>query len=90
MNQLQSKNLIHTRKCHGCRQDFSCNDLGYDFRIKEFHCFNSQTVVGLREGSFLEVLGDRIILKGPLSARIFRANTAPYESKSGSDLSQLI
>lgn len=59
-------------------------------RIKEFHCFNSQTVVGLREGSFLEVLGDRIILKGPLSARIFRANTVPYESKSGSDLSQLI
>lgn len=58
-------------------------------RIKEFHCFNSQAVVGLREGSFLEVLGDRIILKGPLSARIFRANTAPYESKSGSDLSDL-
>ena len=39
MNQLQSKNLIHTRKCDGCRQDFSCNDLGYDFRTKEFHCF---------------------------------------------------
>ena len=39
MNQLQLKNLSHTRKCHGCRQDFSCNDLRYDFRNKEFHCF---------------------------------------------------
>jgi len=39
MNQLQSKTLIHTRKCHGCRQNFSCNGLGYDFKTKEFHCF---------------------------------------------------
>ena len=39
MNQLQSKNLIHTRKCHGCRQNFSYNELGYDFKTKEFHCF---------------------------------------------------
>ena len=39
MIQLQPKNLIHTCKCHGCRQDFSCNDLGYDFKTKEYLCF---------------------------------------------------
>ena len=37
INQVQ--NLTHTRKCLGCRQDFSCNELGYDFKTKAFHCF---------------------------------------------------
>ena len=39
MKQLQSKNLIHTRKCHGCRQDFSCNELGYDFKKERVSLF---------------------------------------------------
>ncbi|MBV6655933.1 MAG: dipeptidase PepE, partial [Mameliella sp.] len=33
-------------------------------RINEFHQFNTQPVVGLREGSWLEVKGDIITLKG--------------------------
>ena len=40
-------------------------------RIKEFHAFNSIPVLGLREGSWLEVKGDKIILKGNLSATTF-------------------
>ena len=40
MNQLQSKTLIHTRKCYRCQQELSCNELGYDFETKEFHCFH--------------------------------------------------
>tara|TARA_Y100000385_G_C13055554_1_gene621781 strand:- start:37 stop:753 length:717 start_codon:yes stop_codon:yes gene_type:complete len=51
-------------------------------RIKEFHHFNNQTVIGLREGSFLRVNGDIIMLKGPHSARIFRPDKTPYELKT--------
>lgn len=58
-------------------------------RIKEFHFFNSQSVVGLREGSFLEVSGERITLKGPLKARIFEHNKEAYEVQPGRDLSLL-
>ena len=48
-------------------------------RIKEFHHFNSPPVVGLREGSWLQVKGTDIKLKGKLNARIFEANQEPYE-----------
>ena len=58
-------------------------------RIKEFHKFNTQPVIGIREGSFLHVEGETIILKGDLSARIFEHNKAPYEIDSNSDLSHL-
>jgi dipeptidase E len=58
-------------------------------RIKEFHQFNSQPVIGLREGSFLEVKGSKIVLMGPLKARVFEKNKLPYELESQSDLSSL-
>lgn len=58
-------------------------------RIQEFHAFNSQPVIGLREGSWLEVNGTNIILKGKLDARIFEYNKTPYEVKTGADLSGL-
>jgi dipeptidase E len=58
-------------------------------RIKEFHCFNSVPVLGLREGSWLEVLGDQITLKGNLSARLFNAGQEPEEWPTESDLSFL-
>ena len=58
-------------------------------RIQEFHAYNSPPVIGLREGSWLEVNGDLIILKGELDARIFEYNKAPYEVKTGTDLSGL-
>jgi dipeptidase E len=48
-------------------------------RIKEFHNFNTPPVVGLREGSWLEVKGKDIKLKGSLTARIFEAGQDPYE-----------
>ena len=58
-------------------------------RIKEFHHFNSQPVIGLREGSYLEVVGSKITLKGPLSARVFEKNKTPYEIRPMSDVSNL-
>jgi dipeptidase E len=60
-----------------------------EMRIKEFHVFNSLPVLGLREGSWLDVKGEKIILKGNLSARVFRQNQLPVEMESGSDLSDL-
>tara|TARA_R110002049_G_scaffold993_3_gene7148 strand:- start:25112 stop:25819 length:708 start_codon:yes stop_codon:yes gene_type:complete len=58
-------------------------------RIKEFHKFNTQPVVGLREGSWLEVNGESIKLKGQLSSRIFEYNKAPYELATGTELNTL-
>ena len=58
-------------------------------RIKEFHQFNTQPVVGLREGSWLEVKGENISLKGKHSARIFKAGVEAYELDSGSLLNDL-
>ncbi len=48
-------------------------------RIKEFHSYNDMPVLGLREGSWLEVAGDQIILKGALKARWFEKNKKPIE-----------
>ncbi|RAJ14618.1 dipeptidase PepE [Olleya aquimaris] len=58
-------------------------------RIKEFHQFNTQPVVGLREGSWIEVKGASIQLKGALQARIFEYNNEPYEIETGTYLNEL-
>ncbi len=58
-------------------------------RIKEFHNLNPQPVVGLREGSWLRIKNDDIVLEGNLSARIFEPNKAPYEIETGSSLNEL-
>jgi dipeptidase E len=58
-------------------------------RIKEFHAFNEIPVLGLREGSWLEVSGDKILLKGYLSARLFRQNQDAEEVQPESDLAFL-
>jgi len=58
-------------------------------RIQEFHKFNTQPVVGLREGSYLHVSGANIILKGLFSARVFEFNKEPYELGTNSNLNRL-
>jgi len=58
-------------------------------RIKEFHAFNTTAVLGLREGSWLDVKGEKIILKGNLSARCFIQNENPKEVIPETDLSFL-
>lgn len=60
-----------------------------EMRIEEFHAFNSLPVLGLREGSWLEVKGEKITLKGNLKARLFRQNQLPEELETESDLSNI-
>lgn len=58
-------------------------------RINEFHQFNPQPVVGLREGSWLAVKGDSITLKGTLTARIFKRGKTPIEVAPETELNEL-
>ena len=58
-------------------------------RIKEFHQYNTQPVLGLREGSWLEVIGKKITLKGNLSAKLFQQGKDPIELETETDLSNL-
>lgn len=55
-------------------------------RIKEFHCFNDIPVLGLREGSWLEVNDNNIILKGKLKARLFKKGEIPVELQPESNV----
>jgi len=48
-------------------------------RILEYLTQNDIPVVGLREGSWLNIDGDNIHLKGPFSARIFSSQKKPFE-----------
>lgn len=58
-------------------------------RINEFHKFNPQPVLGLREGSWLAVNGNSIQLKGNLTARLFRQNQEPIEIEPETELNNL-
>jgi dipeptidase E len=52
-------------------------------RIKEFHIFNETPVLGIREGGWLSVEGEKITLYGKQSARLFQQNKEPVELESG-------
>ncbi len=59
---------------------------GRDTKIKEFHHFNDTPVLGLREGSWLEVLGERVTLRGEFTARLFRKDQNPLELQSEQEI----
>lgn len=60
-------------------------------RIQEFIEINPDLyVVGLREGTMLEINNNRIELIGPKPARIFRKGDAPKEISPGGDLQFLM
>ena len=58
-------------------------------RIKEFHGLNSQPVVGLREGSWLELKDNKVTLKGSLTARVFKKDKLPFEIDTDTSLTDL-
>ena len=55
-------------------------------RIKEFHVFNKTSVLGLREGSWLEVIGATITLRGKFSARLFQQGKEAIELESDKEI----
>ncbi len=59
-------------------------------RINEFHHFNTQPVLGLREGSWLEVSATQIILKGSEKAKWFQANKEPLEIEINTDITSYL
>ena len=59
-------------------------------RLKEFHEENETPVVGLREGAWLRIEGDRATLGGARGARIFRRGEAPEERETGESLDDLL
>jgi len=60
-------------------------------RILEFIEINPDLyVVGLREGTMLEVKNQQVQLIGPRSARIFSKGNAPFEVQPGGDLQFLM
>jgi len=58
-------------------------------RIQEFLIYNKQPVVGLKEGSFLKINQENIILEGKENAIIFERNQKPYVINSGFNLKKL-
>jgi dipeptidase E len=59
-------------------------------RIREFHHFNAQPVLGLREGSMLRVEANGASLRGSRGGRLFRAGAEPVEIDPGADVSFLL
>ncbi|MGG6231185.1 dipeptidase PepE [Tenacibaculum sp. SDUM215027] len=57
-------------------------------RIKEYHIFNETPVLGLREGSWLEVNGATITLRGGYTARFFQQNKEAVELESDKEIRQ--
>jgi dipeptidase E len=59
-------------------------------RILEYLTYNTIPVVGLREGSWLAVSADEVILKGKHKARVFIAKNTIKEVESGIDLMNIL
>lgn len=68
---LQSKHMGETRET----------------RIKEFHAYNTIPVLGLREGTWLYVKDNKVIIKGSFSARLFRQQGAIEEIETETEIS---
>lgn len=59
-------------------------------RLQEFAALNPEVpVVGLREGAWLQVDGERMMLGGVRSARVFEPGRDPHDLDPGADLSHL-
>jgi len=59
-------------------------------RIREFHAHNDVPVLGLREGCWLRIRGDSMVMDGTTDLRLFRKGKDPLEYSPGSDLSELL
>jgi dipeptidase E len=78
--------------CHYLDPDPASRHMGEtrETRLREYLEENETPVVGLREGSWLEVDGGptapRVTLRGPVPARLFRRGAEPEECRPGAAL----
>lgn len=55
-------------------------------RIQEFHTQNAIPVVGLREGNWIRVQGEKVTTEGQFNSRVFEQGKQPYEVQPGTIL----
>ena len=53
-------------------------------------CIRDRPVIGLREGAWLEVNDDHMLLGGTTGGVLFEQGAAPKELATGDDLSELL
>jgi dipeptidase E len=61
-----------------------------DKRIGEFLHENDVSVVGLREGAWLDVIDRSVVVGGPTGGRLFQRGAEPRDLPPGSNLSDLL
>lgn len=59
-------------------------------RINEFHTLNNEPVIGLREGSWIEVKGEAIFLRGTLSAKMFLKDKTAFEIITNTNINNVL
>lgn len=75
--------------CHYLDPDAASRHMGEtrETRLREYHEENSTPVVGLREGSWLEVEGSDVVLRGDRPARLLQRGAEPVEVEVGRSVS---
>jgi dipeptidase E len=59
-------------------------------RLRQYLEENETPVVGLREGTMIRVDGEKAVLKGTTSARVFRRGLDPVEMVPGTDVNEFL
>lgn len=59
-------------------------------RINEFHKVNDNVVLGIKEYTYLKVIGDTMTLHGKESMKVFENGIEPYDVEANSEVSKFL